>query len=160
VAAQLALAAAVPPQWRPPTDVRVGGCFVCFERGGSGPGCPGDRAWAAAALAEEIAVVEDAAGAAYAAGLLALREGRLLEAAVQALAERPDVLLVNATGRDHPRRAGLAVQLGAVLGVPTVGITHRSLLAAGPWPPDEPGARSPIAIGGERVGYWVPDAAR
>jgi deoxyribonuclease V len=35
-------------------------------------------------------------------------------------AERPDVLLVNATGRDHPRQAGLGVQLGAVLGLPTV----------------------------------------
>ncbi|MBV8941103.1 MAG: endonuclease V [Solirubrobacterales bacterium] len=42
-------------------------------------------------------------------GTLALREGRLLEAAVRALPAMPDVLLVNATGRDHPRGAGLAV---------------------------------------------------
>jgi deoxyribonuclease V len=153
--AQLALAAAKPPPWRPAAGVRVGGCFVCFERGGSGPGNAGDRAWSAAALEGEISVVEGAAGAAYEAGLLALREGRLLEAAVRALAEPPDVLLVNATGRDHPRRAGLALQLGSVLDLPTVGVTHRALLAVGEWPPDERGACRPLVLAGEPVGNWL-----
>src|ERR671936_574604 len=51
------------------------------------------------------------AGAPYEPRLLALREGPLLEAAVLALQERPDALIVNATGRDHARRAGLALQL-------------------------------------------------
>jgi len=50
--------------------------------------------------------------------------------------------LVNATGRDHPRRAGLALQLGAVLDLPSVGVTHTPLLAQGEWPPGEAGARS------------------
>jgi deoxyribonuclease V len=48
-------------------------------------------------------------------GLLALREGPLLEAALRALPERPDVLIANASGRDHPRRAGLALHFGTVL---------------------------------------------
>jgi Endonuclease V len=65
------------------------------------------------------------------------------------------VLLVNATGRDHPRRAGLALQLWFVLDLPTVGLTHCTLLAAGEWPPDEPGARAPLLLAGERVGYWL-----
>src|ERR1019366_7253372 len=91
----------------------------------------------------------------YEPGLLALREGPLLEAAVRALARMPDVLLVNATGRDHPRRAGVAVQLGAILELPTVGVTHRPLLAGGDWPPDQAGARSPMQIGGEEVGCWL-----
>jgi deoxyinosine 3'endonuclease (endonuclease V) len=43
---------------------------------------------------------------------------------VRALPRRADVLLVDATGRDHPRRAGLALQLGVVLDVPTVRITQ------------------------------------
>jgi deoxyribonuclease V len=30
-----------------------------------------------------------------------------------------DALLVDATGRDHPRRAGLALHLGAMLDLPT-----------------------------------------
>ena len=63
--------------------------------------------------------------------------------------------MVNATGRDHPRRAGLALQLGAVLGLPTVGVTTRPLVAEGAWPVDQRGARSPLLVGGEVVGCWV-----
>jgi deoxyribonuclease V len=154
-AAQRALAAAGAPPWRPVAGARVGACFVCFERGQPGPGHAGDRGWAAAALGDEVSVVEGAAGAGYEAGLLALREGPLLEAAVRGLGGRPDVLLANATGRDHPRRAGLALHLGFVLDLPTVGLTHRTLLATGEWPPDEPGARAPLLLAGERVGYWL-----
>ncbi len=87
--------------------------------------------------------------------MLALREGALLEAAVRALPQPPDVLLVDATGRDHPQRAGLALHLGAVLDLPTVGVTHRPLVAEGEWPPDERGARSPLTVDGELVGYWL-----
>src|SRR5439155_10260395 len=47
--------------------------------------------------------------AAYVPGLLARREGPVLSAAVGALEVSPDVLLVDATGLDHPRRGGLAV---------------------------------------------------
>jgi deoxyribonuclease V len=95
------------------------------------------------------------ARAPYRAGLLALREGPLLEASVRRLPELPDVLLVDASGRDHPRGAGLALHLGAALGVPTVGVTHRPLLARGEWPQDELGARAPLRLGEELVGYWV-----
>jgi deoxyribonuclease V len=101
------------------------------------------------------ATVTGVAAAPYQAGLLALREGPCLEAAVRALPLAPDVLLLDATGRDHPRRAGLALHLGAVTGLPTVGVTHRPLLADGPWPPDEPGAYTPLELDGERVGAWV-----
>jgi deoxyribonuclease V len=69
--------------------------------------------------------------AAYEPGYLALREGALLEQAVLALPIRPEALLVNATGLDHPRRAGLAIHLGAQLGLPTVGVTERRLLPGG-----------------------------
>jgi deoxyribonuclease V len=99
--------------------------------------------------------VTGAAGAAYEPGLLALREGPLLEAVVRELPEAPDVLIVDATGRDHPRRAGLALHLGAVLGMPTVGVTHRPLVAGGDWPPDERDASSPLAVDEEIVGFWL-----
>jgi deoxyribonuclease V len=121
----------------------------------SGPGRPDDRAWAAAALGGDVAVVEGVAGGAYEAGLLALREGPLLELAVRRLSERPEVLLANATGRDHPRRAGLALHLGSILELPTIGVTHRALLAEGEWPRDERRAESPLLIDGELVGYWL-----
>ena len=155
IAEQLRLAAARPEPWSPGPGARVGGCFVCFERGGHGPGRKGDRGWAAACLDDAVVAVSGEAAAPYEAGLLALREGVLLARAMQALGRRPDALLVNATGRDHPRRAGLALQLGAVLDVPTVGVTHRPLRAGGAWPPDEPGAATPLVLDGERVGAWL-----
>jgi deoxyribonuclease V len=74
---------------------------------------------------------------------------------VRALEEPPEVVLVDATGRDHPRRAGLALHLGAVLGLATVGVTHRPLVAAGAWPPDERGAANPLLLEGEVVGFWL-----
>jgi deoxyribonuclease V len=144
-----------PALWRLEPEARIGGVFVCFARGGSGPGRAGDPAWAAACVGRATSAVRSRAGAPYESGLLALREGPLLEGAVRALPELPDVLVVDATGRDHPRRAGLALQLGAVLELPTVGVTHRPLVAAGDWPGDERGARSPLLLGGELVGYWL-----
>jgi deoxyribonuclease V len=99
--------------------------------------------------------VRGPAGAGYLPGLLALRIGPLLDQAVQHLAQRPHVLLIDATGRDHPRRAGLALQLGAVLDLPTVGVTHRPLLATGAWPTDTTGAAAPLHLDGKIVGYWL-----
>jgi deoxyribonuclease V len=154
-ALQLVLSREQPTPWSLVAGASIGGCFVCFERGPSGPGRAGDRGWAAAACGGDVAVVEGAAGAPYERGLLALREGPLLEAAVRALAARPDALLVNASGRDHPRHAGLALHLGAALEIATVGVTHRTLLAEGEWPPDERGALSPLRIESKLVGYRV-----
>ncbi len=156
---QKRLAAASPPPRVAKSDV-VAGCFVCFERGGQGPGSAGDRGWAGAAIvahAETIAVfvAEGLSAGPYEAGLLAMREGPLLEAAVRGLHQLPGVLLVNATGRDHPRRAGLALHLGAALEVATAGVTHRPLLATGEWPGEEQGATSPLLLDGDLVGYWV-----
>jgi deoxyribonuclease V len=161
VGVQRALAAVDPPPWRaPPGGYAIGGCIVCFPRGQSGPGHRGDRASAAATTLRDRRVLADAivtgeAGAPYLPALLALREGSVLEGAVRALEAAPDVLLVDATGRDHPRRAGLALHLGAVLGLPTVGVTHRPLLAGGDWPADARGATSPLLLDGEHVGAWV-----
>lgn len=150
--------------WRwPAGGATVGGCFVAFARGEAGPGSPGDRAWAGAVTWDPRpgrvvagATVVERVPAAYAPGLLARREGPVLAAAVAALDVRPDVLLVDATGRDHPRRAGLALHLGAVTGLPTVGVTHRTLRAfsAGD-PPPERGAHVPVRRGDEVVGAYV-----
>jgi deoxyribonuclease V len=160
IAAQHALAAAVAPPWPVPSRPTVGGCFVSFPRGQHGGGAAGDTGWAAAAVYHgrrcvARATVTGGAGGPYLPGLLALRCGPLLDAAVRALPMRPDVVLVDATGRDHPRRAGLAFHLGAVLDTPTIGVTHRPLLAVGDWPPDEAGAVSPLSLDGVVVGFWV-----
>ena len=163
IEAQLALAAAEPPApWSASKDREpaIGACAVIFPRGLTGSGSRGDRAWAAAAVLRKRCVIAQAtvlaqAGAPYVAGLLALREGAALEAAVRALTAPPDVLLVDGTGRDHPRRGGMALHLGAVLDFPTVGVTHRPLLAEGAWPDDLRGATSPLRLDGETVGAWL-----
>ncbi len=127
--------------------------FLAFARGGQGPGAAGDRGWVGAARVEEpghhrveCVTRRCVAGARYDPGRLALREGPSLEAAVRAFGAMPDVLLIDATGRDHPRRAGLAFHLGAVLDVPTVGVTHRPLRASGDLE---------LTIAGEVVAAWV-----
>jgi deoxyribonuclease V len=161
VAAQHELARATPEPWRPgETGPRVGGCWVCFPRGVSGPGRAGDPVWAAAVVMERGRVVDHAlvtgrAGAPYAAGLLALRMGPVMEQAVRRLRAVPEVLFLDASGRDHPRAAGLALHLGEVLGVPTVGVTHRPLVAVGAWPDEERGATSPLRIGEAVVACWM-----
>jgi deoxyribonuclease V len=42
-----------------------------------------------------------------------------------------------------------------VLDLPTVGVTHRPLLARGDVPALERGVRSPLSIDGSVVAYWV-----
>jgi deoxyribonuclease V len=157
---QQTLGEMTPERWQPPATVlRIGACFVCFEPV-QGAGATGDRGFAGAAITRRrrlLAGVTSSgpAGGPYLPALLALREGSLLEDAVRALPITPEVLVVNATGRDHPRRAGLALHLGAVLGLPTVGVTTRPLLAQGAWPADRRAATAPLLLGGEVVGYWV-----
>ena len=152
---QRKLAAAAPSLPFPSDLTSIGGCFVCFAQAAPGPGRAGDLGWAGAALGEWTAVARGASAGGYEPGLLALREGPLLEQAVRALPHLPGALLVNATGRDHPRRAGLALHLGAALGVMTVGVTHRPLLARGEWPADESGATTQLRLEGNLVGYWL-----
>jgi deoxyribonuclease V len=160
-ALQQALGAATAESWEISAGrLQVGGCWVCFPRGLTGPGGAGDPAWVAAVtmLGDETIdqhLVTGTARSPYRPGLMALRIGPLLEQAVRGLRTQPDVLMLDASGRDHPRRAGLAVHLGAVLGMPTVGVTHRPLIAEGPWPEDRRGATSPLRIGEEVVASWV-----
>ena len=161
VETQDALAAATPEPWLPTNEqLMVSGCFACFSAGLSGRGAAGDPMWVAAASmhgrqSTEHRVTTARAGAPYEPGLLALRTGPQLESVLRSLPERPDVVLVDATGRDHPRRAGLALHLGARLDLPSIGVTHRPLVARGELPADRFGATSPLLLGGEVVGFWL-----
>ena len=161
IAYQHRLATATPEPWScDPSTARIGGCWVCFPRGLSGRGTDHDQAWSAAVImlrgrTQEQQAVTSTARAPYLPGLLALRLGPLMVEAVRSLRDVPDVLLLDATARDHPRRAGLALHLGAELDIPTIGVTHRPLIASGEWPDDDPGAASPLRIGEESVGCWL-----
>jgi deoxyribonuclease V len=162
---QQALGEMTPERWQPPMTLeRIGACFICFEQV-RGAGAAGDAGFAGAVVTHRRRLlagvsVGGPAGGPYLPALLALREGPLLEQAVGALPIAPEVLVVNATGRDHPRRAGLALHLGAVLDLPTIGVTHRPLSAEGPWPEPDRGAQTPLTLEGEQVGAWLRVAAR
>jgi deoxyribonuclease V len=164
----------------------LGGCFVAYARASTGPGKPGDRAWAAAIAwrgdvigrgtrktdqhlrgvvtpgrprqADDVlaqSIVVSVAPSSYLPGLLARREGAILASALATLVVRPEVLLLDASGLDHPRGAGLAVHLGAVVDLPTVGVTRRPLLAVGGQPELQRGSVAPLAVDGRCVAYWV-----
>jgi deoxyribonuclease V len=144
---QTELAALEAEAWRPTPEVSIGAVWFAAPKGSPGDRA-GEPAWASAVTVRAGAVVDDVVvrgrtAAAYRPGLLALREGPLLEAALGRLQARPDLVLVNATARDHPRGAGLALHLGIALDLPTIGITDRPLLAV---PRGEPGEAR-----GERV---------
>ena len=161
IAIQDQLGKACPEPWQISNGMSsVAGCFICYPKKHEGKGAAGDLCWAAAALIRDgrlaaVEVVNGIVSEAYESGLLVLREGFFLETVLKRLPEPPDVLLVNATGRDHPRRGGMALHLGARLSLPTIGVTRNPLLAEGFWPADERGARSPLRIGEETVGYWL-----
>ncbi len=160
---QRLLSERTPPAWRFDREVLIGGCFVCFAEDPEALAAGAEPAWAAAVTFEAgrrvaASLVEGATPARYEPGLLALRAGPLLAAAVASLSPAPDVLLVNATGRDHPRRAGLALHLGAVLDLPTVGVTDRPLLATTGAPvdaPEVPAEAGSLRLDGVDVGALV-----
>jgi deoxyribonuclease V len=168
---ELAAAADAAPAWLPrpeaaalrrgePGDLLIAALFAAFPRGEGGPGAAGQLVVTAAVLWREgrvraQSVLQGRSGGPYVAGLLALRCGALLEAGVAGLPQRPDLLLVDATGRDHPRRAGLALHLGARLGLPSIGVTNRVLVAEYDEPAESRGSWSALRAGDELAGYAV-----
>jgi deoxyribonuclease V len=161
IAYQRQLATAAPePYTVDPSAASIGGCWVCFPRGLVGPGTDHDQAWSAVVImfggrVVEQRVITGIASAPYVPGLMALRLGPLMEEALRAISRLPHVLLLDATAHDHPRGAGLALHLGAELDIPTIGVTHRPLVASGEWPSDHRGATSPLRVGGSVVGCWL-----
>ncbi len=123
-------------------------------------GHPRDIAWAAAVVMQDHDVVETATATRklvrpYQVGYLSLTIGPILEDVVAALSVRPDLIVVNAAGRDHMRGAGLAIQLGAALDVPTVGVTEHPEIGEAPEPDTHRGDWTPVRIDTRLVGFRV-----
>ncbi|MCD1294998.1 endonuclease V [Methanocella sp. CWC-04] len=58
----------------------------------------------------------------YIPGLLAYREAVPMMAAVKKLKIRPDILMVDGFGTNHPRRCGIATYIGIKLDIPAMGV--------------------------------------
>ncbi|MFN0196261.1 MAG: endonuclease V [Planctomycetaceae bacterium] len=98
----------------------------------------------------------------YITGLLAFREiPALLQVvrAVLAAGDAVDVWLVDGNGILHPRGAGIAVQLGVMLGLPTVGVSKSLLCGAVDLESITPNAPQPIAHNAKVVGMGVKSQA-
>jgi deoxyribonuclease V len=109
----------------------------------------GDRAVSAAVVLRDGETVETATARRetripYIPGLLAFREGEAVVASLRGLETTPDIILVDGSGRIHPRQAGLATYVGVALDVPTIGVA-KSLLCG------EPGQSVERLEEGERV---------
>ena len=148
-----------PWSWAGDGEPAIAGVFVSLPTNRLGEESR-DIAWAAAVAMEGHTVVATATATRrlvrpYSAGYLSLTIGPILEDVVPALAMRPDMILVNAAGRDHVRGAGLAIQLGAALDVPTVGVTEHPDVGDAQEPDTHRGDWTPVRIDNHLVGFRV-----
>lgn len=103
----------------------------------------------------EQCVVERPTRFPYVPGLLSFREVPVMVEALEGLARRPDVVLVDGQGIAHPRRCGSASHLGLATGLPTIGVAKGSLCGEFEEPGPERGAQCPLVDAGEVIGMVV-----
>jgi deoxyribonuclease V len=58
----------------------------------------------------------------YIPGLLAYREGEAMIRVIKKAKIRPDIIMVDGFGTNHPRRCGIATHIGVKLDMPTIGV--------------------------------------
>jgi deoxyribonuclease V len=104
----------------------------------------------------EVAVAEGTVTFPYMPGLLAFRELPSVMAALGKLAHTPELLVCDGYGIAHPRRAGLAVHLGVLTGLPCFGVAKTPFIFGHDEPGRERGSGAPLTSDdGEVVGRAV-----
>ncbi len=91
----------------------------------------------------------------YVPGLLSFREIPALLPALEQLTVLPDVLMLDAHGRAHPRRFGLACHLGVLLDRPALGVAKSIYVGTYADLGEEKGSTAPLVHKGETVGMAV-----
>ena len=88
----------------------------------------------------------------YIPGFLAFRESPNLVKAYQKLQTKPDLIMVDGHGIAHPRRLGIASQLGVLLNKPTLGVAKKILAGKHNEPGPGKGDIAPIIHKNELIG--------
>ncbi len=95
----------------------------------------------------------------YIPGLLSFREAPVIITAFQVLETKPDLLVVDGCGINHPRFAGLATHVGVTLDVPTIGVAKNILCGNGELPAAE-GDASIINYKDKAIAYYFKSKKR
>lgn len=120
-----------------------------------------DKEWVLAAVVvwdrETRSVVETAHGSArieypYIPGYLGFREGPALLDAFSRIRSPFEAAMFDGMGRAHPRRCGIAVQMGVTLGIPAIGVGKSRLYGTHREPAPEAGSSEPLWDRRERIG--------
>ncbi len=90
----------------------------------------------------------------YISTFLSFREGPAIVNAFGKLKTKPDLLLIDGAGINHPRNAGLATHIGVALDVPTIGITKK-ILCGKSIEPSNVGETSPLVYMDQTVGWLL-----
>jgi deoxyribonuclease V len=88
----------------------------------------------------------------YVPGLLSFREAPAALAALERLAIRPDLLLIDGQGWAHPRRMGLACHLGLLSHIPAIGVAKSRLVGTHDPLPVSRGSQAALLHKGEVIG--------
>ena len=90
----------------------------------------------------------------YVPGFLSFREAPNVIQAFAKLTHKPDVVMVDGHGIAHPRRMGIAAQLGVLLDMPTFGVAKQKLTGTYQEPGPVKGDNTPLtdAKTGELIG--------
>lgn len=89
----------------------------------------------------------------YIPGLLTFREAPSIIEAFRSLETKPDLLVLDGCGINHPRFAGLATHVGVTLDIPSIGVAKNILCGEGDLPM-EVGDASLITYQKRAVGYY------
>jgi deoxyribonuclease V len=88
----------------------------------------------------------------YVPGLLSFREAPAALIALERLAIRPDLLLIDGQGWAHPRRMGLACHLGLLSHIPAIGVAKSRLVGTHDPLPESRGSQALLLHKGEVIG--------
>lgn len=88
----------------------------------------------------------------YIPTLLSFREVKPIKKAYQKLRIKPDIILCDGQGIAHPQKAGLAVFLGVILDIPSIGVAKTKLWGTAREPNTNKGSYSFLFHIGKRIG--------